>query len=371
MTAHYQIAMERIRAYLLDQQPLRDTRLPSERDFEQLLGITRPAVNKAIACLVAAGVLRREGYKLYAGAPPPLPGPPPVHVLIPRGIMVNQLGPLEAAHDVARERLSHAIPVLTRDAADEREALVRLLREKINGFVIWPNGPDCNVDLLTQFRQQGTPFVVCDQDVDDFDFVGIDNELGAALAVRHLVAQGHRNLAYLTRPRTLPSLVRRCAGYRNACQVAGLQAAADQVIDVASFSEAHSVESLAAMRKRYPKATAFVASNDIIALQVIATAQAAGLRIPKDLSAVGFDDIAAAAQATPPLTTIRQDFYEIGYLATELLYQRLTATPPRDPLQSVRMRLQPRLISRGSVRANASKFLPLLQQKEHFSQKPQ
>lgn len=349
MTAHYQIAMERIRAYLLEQQPPRDTRLPSEREFEQLLGITRPAVNKAIACLIAAGVLRREGYKLYAGAPPPQSGPPPVHVLIPRGIMVNQLGPLEAAHDVARERLSHAIPVLTRDPADEREALTRLLREKINGFVIWPHGPDCNVDLLTQFRQQGTPFVVCDQDVDDFDFVGSDNEAGTTLAVRHLVEQGHRNMVYLTRQMAFPSLVHRCAGYRQSCLAAGLKGTADQIIEVTEISERSSSEAFGTLRKRYPKATAFVTSNDIIALLVIATAQAAGLRVPDDLSVVGFDDITAAEQTTPPLTTIRQDFYEIGYLATELLYQRLTATPPRDPLQSVRLNLQPRLIIRGSV----------------------
>jgi len=82
---------------------------------------------------------------------------------------------------------------------------------------------------------------------------------------------------------------------------------------------------------------------------VFEAAKAAGVRVPEDLSAVGFDDMGAAAQATPPLTTIRQDFYKIGYLATELLYQHLTAKAPRDPLQSVRLRLEPRLIIRGSV----------------------
>jgi LacI family transcriptional regulator len=354
MTAQYQEGIDRIRAYLREQNPAHDTRLPSERDFVALLGIPRPAVNKALACLIAAGVLRREGYKLYAGDPPPPPGPPPIHVLIPRGIMVNELGPLEAAHDVARERRSHTIPLLTRDAADEREALTRLLREKISGFVIWPHGPACPVDLLTQFRQQGTPFVVCDQDVEDFDFVGVDNEAGTTLAVQHLVAQGHRNLAYLTLPWPLPSLGHRCAGYRQACQAAGLQGAAAQIIEVPDFSETSSAEAFATLRKRYPKATAFVASNDSIALPVMAGAQAAGVRVPQELSAVGFDDIRAAGQATPALTTIRQDFYEIGYQATQLLYQRLTATPPRDPLQSVRMRLHPRLIIRGSAGSRVS-----------------
>ncbi|MEI6211934.1 MAG: substrate-binding domain-containing protein, partial [bacterium] len=263
MIASYKVAIERIRAYLHEESPAPDHRLPSERGFEQLFGISQPVLNKAIACLVAEGALRREGYKLYAGAPHPQPGPPPVHVLIPRGIMVNELGPLEAAHDVARERLSHTIPVLTRDAADERETLTRLLREKINGFVIWPIGPDCNVDLLTQFRQQGTPFVVCDQDVDDFDFVGVDNEAGTTLAVRHLVEQGHRNMVYITRQMTFPSLVHRCAGYRNACHAAGLKQAADQVIEIPEESYARgSKDAFATFRQRYPRATAFAASND-------------------------------------------------------------------------------------------------------------
>ncbi len=349
MTAQYQEGIERIRAYLREQHPAPDTRLPSEREFVQLLGLPRPAVNKALACLIAAGVLRREGYKLYAGAPPPPPGPPPVHVLIPRSIMVNELGPLEAAHDVAREHRSHTIPMLIRDEADERETLTRLLHEKISGFMIWPHGPNCPVDLLSQFRQQGTPFVVCDQDVEDFDFVGVDNEAGATLAVQHLVAQGHRNLTYLTRPRSLPSLGHRCAGYRQACESAGLKGAADQILEIPDFAELSAAGAFATLRNRYPKATAFVASNDSIALPVMAGAQAAGVRIPQDLSAVGFDDIHDAALSTPGLTTIRQDFYEIGYLATQLLYQRLTATPPRDPRHSVQLLLKPRLVIRGSV----------------------
>lgn len=351
MTAQYKTTMDRIRTYLHEQSPAPDQRLPSEREFGQLFGVSRPVLNKAIACLIAEGVLRRDGYKLHIGAPTPPPNPPPIHALIPRRIMVNQLGPLEAAHDVARARLSHAIPVLTKgaDATDEREALARLLREKTHGFVIWPNGPDCNMDLLTQFRTQGTPFVVCDQDMADFDSVGIDNEAGTALAVRHLVERGHRNLVYLTLQRTLPSLVHRCAGYQSACLTAGLREAAGRIIDVTSLSEAHSLEAFVALRQRYPNATAFVASNDLIALQVLATAQASGVRVPQELSAVGFDDIAEAARADPPLTTIRQDFYEIGYLATELLYQRLTQTPRRDPLQPVQLQLTPRLISRDSV----------------------
>ncbi len=355
MNRRYQEAMTRLRNYLAEQKPADATRLPSEREFAELFGISRPTVNKAIACLVAEGVLRREGYKLYlAGDVPPPAGPPAVMVLIPQSLMVNREGPLDAARDVGRERLSHTIPLLTRDAVDERETLTRLLSQKISGFAIWPHGPDCNADLLAEFRRQGTPFVVCDQDLDAFDFVGTDNEAGTAMAVRHLVERGHRDLAYLTRQMVFPSLARRCAGYRQACQAAGLPRAAEQIVEISEEKWVRSradvvAEAFAMLRRRFSKATAFAASNDVVVMEVFKAARAAGMRIPQQLSAVGFDDIAAAAQVTPALTTIRQDFYEIGYLATQLLYQRMTRIPQREPLQPVQLLLKPRLIVRDSV----------------------
>lgn len=351
MTLRYEEAMDRFRRYVSEQHPSNHTRLPTEREFAQMFDISRPTVNKAIACLIAEGVLRRDGYKLFlAGDPPPVVGPPAVMLLVAQSLMVNREGPLDAGRVAARERLSHTIPVLTRDRDDERETLRRLLRQKISGFAIWPHGPDCNVDLLSEFRHKGTPFVLCDQEIDPFDFVGTDNEAGTAMAVRHLVERGHRNIAYLTRSLSFSSLTRRCKGYRQACHAAGLAKAADQIIEISdsAFLKGSS-EAFVTLRKRFPRATAFVASNDLLVLRVFDAAKAAGLRVPEELSAVGFDDIAEAAQATPSLTTIRQDFYEIGYLAMELLYQRITQIPRRDPLVPVQLLLRPHLIVRDSV----------------------
>ncbi len=350
MGTRHEEAIEKIRAYLLERQPAADERLPSEREFERLLGVNRSALNKAIACLIAEGVVCRDGYKLsVAGAAPAEPGAPPVHVLSPRSQMHARYGPLTATHDVARERATHTIPVLTDSHDDEREALARLLNETVNGFVLWPHGPDCNVDLLTLFHEKGVPFVLCDMDAGDFDFVGTDNEAGVELAVRHLTEHGHRDIVYITQTQAYRSLLHRCAGFREACLLFDLKESSGQIIEIPDVSDRHCAAAFSAMRQQYPTATAFVVGNDTVALGMFRAASAAGVRVPEDLSAVGFDDDEAACLSTPPLTTIHQDFYEIGYLATQLLFQRLTRTPHRDPEQPVRLGLQPRLVIRGSV----------------------
>jgi len=350
MTAQYEHAINCLRGYLRDQEVEPGDRLPSERAFAERLSLARPALNKAIACLIAEGLLRREGYKLYyVGASAPAPGLPPIHIIHPRSQVYYRRGPIEAAHDVARAFGTHTVPVLTGLPDDEREALARLLRDGTAGFVLWALREDCDADLLAQFRRMRVPFVVCDQNVGDCDFVGVDNAAGARLAVEHLGRIGHRNIAYLTQSLKLPSLAQRCAGYRAACLETRLNNAAGQVIEIPTHEEEHCREAYATLRREYPRATAFVASNDILALRVLACAREDGLRLPDDLSAVGFDDIEAAAHATPALTTVHQDFYEIGYVAAQQLFRRMGEGKAGAERAPVRLRLEPRLVERAST----------------------
>ncbi len=350
MSVNYQQAINNILAYIREQRLERDDRLPSEREFGRQLDAGRPALNKAVACLISQGVLRREGYKLlYQGEVAAKAGPPAIHVIHPHSQNFYRFGPLEAAHDVAEEYGSYTIPVLPRDAAEEHEALTRLLRTGTKGFVIWPQIQNTIGDLLAQFRQLGIPFVVCDQDLGGFDFVGVDNEEGTRLAVEHLRELGHRDIVYITRSLAIPSLVRRRDGYRHACLAAKLKRADRQVIEIPDYSVEQCALAFAEMRRKYPAAKAIMGSNDLLVLRVLDAAKAAGLRVPEDLSAVGFDDIDAAAQSVPALTTVRQNFYEIGVLAAQLLFRRLNKKGHALQEEAIRIKLEPSLIQRAST----------------------
>jgi len=343
MPAKYQHAINRILAYVREQQLERDDRLPSEREFERLLDIGRPALNKAVACLIDQGALRREGYKLYyMGEAEVKSGPPPIHVINPSGV-------LKAPYDVAEELGSHTIPVLVGNADDEHKVLTRLLQTGTNGFVIWPQFQSRARDLLEQFQHVGIPFVVCDQDLGAFDFVGVDNEEGSRLAVEHLKKRGHRNIVYITQSLAVPSLARRCEGYRQACLAGRMRRSASQIIEIPDQSVEHCAFAFAELRQKYPAATAIISSNDLVVLRVLEAVKAAGLRIPEDLSAVGFDDIEAAALASPALTTVKQDFYEIGILATQLLFRRMAKKRPPMSSDPIRIKVAPSLIQRAST----------------------
>ena len=96
--------------------------------------------------------------------------------------------------------------------------------------------------------------------------------------------------------------------------------------------------------------TAFFACSDVMALGVYEAADDAGLRIPRDLSVIGFDDVEESAWATPPMTTIQQPIGEMGAIAFRMLHQaHRSATPLASGASATRMELETRLIRRASV----------------------
>jgi len=153
-----------------------------------------------------------------------------------------------------------------------------------------------------------------------------DNPLGARLAVDHLVALGHRKIAHVTGPSdNILARVRRSV-FEDRCAHHGLSIAPDWIIpgDFTLSSGARAAERLIALADR---PTAVFCASDEIALSLISRAQQAGLRVPEDLSVVGFDDIEIAGHVSPALTTIRQDRALLGRMAAEELLGRLQSDP--------------------------------------------
>jgi LacI family transcriptional regulator len=200
---------------------------------------------------------------------------------------------------------------------------IRVLTEKqVDGLIVLSSGGDD--ELGEHLRHAGMPQVLVDREVEHLnaDLVEVNHESGGYLATRHLLELGHRRIACITGPLPLSSAAQRLAGHRRALEEAGLkpQASLLHESDFTSAGGHAAMQALLALRQR---PTAVFACNDLMAFGAISAAAAAGLSLPKDLSLIGFDDIALACHSNPPLTTVAQPKHRMGTLAARLLLERI------------------------------------------------
>ena len=171
-------------------------------------------------------------------------------------------------------------------------------------------------DLL---KTRGIPFLVLDPATelpDDVPFVGATDWRGGQTATRHLIGLGHRRIAVISEPDELPCRAR-LAGFHSAMHAAGLPVEPELVVD-APLTREDGYAAAVGLLARADRPTAIFASNDLQALGVYRAAREAGLRIPEDLSVVGFDDLPVGAWVEPPLTTVRRPLAEMAAAAAEL-----------------------------------------------------
>lgn len=164
--------------------------------------------------------------------------------------------------------------------------------------------------------KRGTPLVVIDPAnpvPDGVMTVGATNWRGGVLATEHLLALGHRRLAFVGAPASSTPGAERLAGLRSAFEAGGVDPATAAVRE-GTFEYADGLACRDLLR-RPERPTAIFAACDSVALGVLEAARQVGLRVPEDLSVVGFDDSYAALGASPQLTTVRQPLREMGRLA--------------------------------------------------------
>ncbi len=203
----------------------------------------------------------------------------------------------------------------------------------VDGFISLGLSPDDRVlDILDSI---GIPAVQVDSEPSPGrPAVNVDDVGGAEAAARHLLGLGHRRLAIIVLPfargqvESTPTAARRLAGYRAAISQAGAAQAQSVVAGISVASGARAFESL---MKNGHRPTGVLAMSDMTAIGVMSAAQAVGLRVPEDLSVVGFDDVPFAAWTSPPLTTVRQPIVEKGRLAAQLLIRRMRGEAVESP----------------------------------------
>jgi LacI family transcriptional regulator len=198
------------------------------------------------------------------------------------------------------------------------------------------------------FRQRGLPVVVIDPlgpPTVDLSSVGSTNWAGGKAATEHLIALGHRRIAYIGGRTEAECNVARLHGHLAALMAAGIAARPEYTYDGGSFGRAAGVAGATALLELEEPPTAVFAASDSIALGVLEVARAKGLDIPHDLSVVGFDGLPLAEQTLPPLTTVAQPLRDMGRAALRSVL-RLAAG---ERLDSPRIELATELVVRGST----------------------
>jgi LacI family transcriptional regulator len=191
------------------------------------------------------------------------------------------------------------------------------------------------------------PVVIVDPHQDsDVPAVISTNRDGAMEAVSYLLSLGHRRIGFISGRMDLQSGLRRFQGYRDCLVQAGIPFDPG-LVQPGDFLKPMSLTSAQKLFSLPQPPTAIFAANDISAIAVIEAAHAAGLRVPEDLSVIGFDNIPEAAEVAPRLTTIDQSIELMGYTAAEMLIELLQG----KSLASNLRKIPTRLIVRESCRA--------------------
>src|SRR6201991_2656385 len=166
------------------------------------------------------------------------------------------------------------------------------------------------------------------------EVVQSDNVAGARAAVDHLHSLGHRRIATITGMLESRPGADRLRGYRAAVQAAGL-GYRDEYVSYGDFYAESGREAAARLLALPEPPTAIFAASDLMAIGAVRAAAEAGLKVPEDLSVVGFDDIQLAPHVNPPLTTLRQDKLGLGAAAGDALVARIAGDPDRPALRTL------------------------------------
>jgi LacI family transcriptional regulator len=203
-------------------------------------------------------------------------------------------------------------------------------------------------NYLEALRRASFPHVIVDEDKPDglSPSVGITNYKGTYDATRYLLDLGHRRIGFITDRMGLTTAVARLEGYQQALADAGVPYDPD-LVQEEDFMRPRTPDSTRRLLALAQPATAILTSSDPIAFRAIEVLRQDGLRVPDDVSVVGFDDIPQASLTFPRLTTVRHPMYDMGRAATRMLLERIQDPylPPRH------IQLETELVIRESCRA--------------------
>jgi DNA-binding LacI/PurR family transcriptional regulator len=254
-------------------------------------------------------------------------------------------GEVACGIEQAANDLGYAVFLANSNADPERERKVvqELAERRVDGIIV--TSSRVGAEYLPLLTKLNVPMVlVNDQYPGEFvHSVMIANQEGSRVVVGHLIALGHRRIAYIGDRSGYQSDAERLEGYRQALKEAGIEFVAELAVEGDSRPEA-AVKAMNRLLALSDPPTAVCCYNDMTALGAMKAIRARGLRVPEDVSVTGFDDLFFAAYVDPPLTTVRQPMRLMGRMAMENLFKLMSG---EDSVAQVTV--DPELIVRGST----------------------
>jgi len=241
----------------------------------------------------------------------------------------------------------------------ERRIIQMLLDKRVDGLMVAPADPEENREFYEELLALQVPVVLIDRYIPGLpvDFVATNNELGGYLATRHLLQLGRRQIVFVSngsRERRATSVIGRFTGYQralaefNICQTIELGPGLPDILP----EEEYAYNAVSHYLDQGGTMDGVFAVNDDVAYGAIRALQSRGLRVPDDVSVVGFDNQDTAKFFLPPLTTVAQPMRKIGQQAASLLLERIhkgRSIPQQQVL------LAPHLVVRQSCGAHLVK----------------
>lgn len=267
--------------------------------------------------------------------------------LLVRDLTTGYIGEIIRGIDLELTAQQYDLMLYTTHSRKTREVVhvTSIVRGLADGLlIILPTEPETYVNTL---RQRNYPFVLIDyqgQDTPDLTVVSA-NRSGAYQAMQYLVEGGHQRIGFITGDLNTNAGAERLAGYQTALTDYGLPLD-PALIQSGDFFQPSGYQGALNLLALETPPTAIFASNDVQAFGVMEAVRDKGLRIPQDISIVGFDDIPQATQVHPPLTTVKQPLEDMGRIAAQFLIRQLQN--PQEILHSITLPTQ--LILRQSSR---------------------
>ncbi len=345
--AKYTIVKQSIKRQIEDGTLAVEERLPTEAEYASIYNVSTITVRRALTELAKEGYIKRLKHKgTFVTSPASAEAASSLIALILYSEDHNDSSYIQLIRgaQTMASSFGHSLIVEWIDAnvVQEAGAIRKMLNLHVEGLLLYSFNPAQSLSNYRYLEEKGVPFVLLDRYDPGYPcyFSGCNNYDGGAMAAKLLLEHGHEKIWFVGYHFFLKSEQERYDGFCGMMRKAGVNVSEDNLIMDVNYD-------VLAAQIRAREVTALFCCNDRLAVKTIRQLRDRGLHVPEDVSVMGFDDWAASPDVERELTTIRQDFTEIGsntaYLLLSRLQGRLAGNQPVKILSDVS------LVVRGSV----------------------